>query len=216
MNSLRLWGKITGTEKDYYIAEGAYDKGEEEAERPEDFEAHGTGINKSYYWATNSPFGFWTILPDISPSDLNAAREIKVCFTGDLDRTIVTNPFFFKKESFFLRAQIARIQHSTTLVPAQVYRFVEESTKEIEENVPDEGPIPVPSTQEMAKAENWRHFPLSVLRNGRCTMTEPVLADGDERSPEDVLAEMEAADPSEPRLKPISQDAPVKGGLPAW
>lgn len=47
-------------------------------------------------------------------------------------------------------------------------------------------------------------------------MTEPVLADDDQRAPEDVLAEMEAADPSEPRLKPITDDVNVKGGLPAW
>lgn len=104
MQNLRLWGKIHGTEKDYYIVEGAYDKGEEEGERPADFEAHGTGINKNYYWATNSPLAEWVLLPDLEPKDLNAARGIKVCFSGNLDRVITTNPFFFKKEAFYLRA----------------------------------------------------------------------------------------------------------------
>lgn len=125
VQNLRLWGKIHGMHKDYFIVEGAHDGGEGEgAEPPADFEKHGeAGINKSSYWAANSPLDKWTLLPDLLPSDLNAAREIKVNFTGDLDHVIVTNPFFFKKEAFYLRAQIARIQHSTTLVPKQIYRF---------------------------------------------------------------------------------------------
>ena len=41
MQNLRLWGKINGSQRDYYIAESAYDKGEDEGEKPADFEAHG-------------------------------------------------------------------------------------------------------------------------------------------------------------------------------
>jgi hypothetical protein len=41
-------------------------------------------------------------------------------------------------------------------------------------------------------------------------------ADGDERDPEEIKKELEKADPSEPRLKPITDDAPVKGGAPSW
>jgi len=44
-----------------------------------------------------------------------------------------------------LRAQIARIALSTTLVPKGMFRMVEDSTTEIEENTPEDGPIPVPS-----------------------------------------------------------------------
>jgi hypothetical protein len=148
MGNLRLWGKVHGTERDYYVAEGAYEKPEDEnAEaRLPDFEPHGTGINKNFYWAANSPLHEWVLLPDLTPQDLNAAREVKVCFSGNLDRTITTNPFFFRKEAFYLRAQIARICHSTQLVPKQVWKLQEESTIEIEPNVPEEGPIPVPST----------------------------------------------------------------------
>jgi hypothetical protein len=83
---------------------------------------------------------------------------VKVNFSGDLNKVITTNPFFFKKESFYLRAQIARISHSTTLIPHQIYRFVEESTTEIEENVPDEGPLPIPSTKQMSDPSFWRHY----------------------------------------------------------
>jgi hypothetical protein len=44
-------------------------------------------------------------------------------FTGDLNRAIYTNPYFFGKEKHYLRAQIARISHSTTLCPKGQYRM---------------------------------------------------------------------------------------------
>ena len=95
---LKFFGKIRGTEQDYYIAEGEVegeDEGEEE-EKPADFEAKGSGVNKLTYWVSHQSFEKWTKLPDISPKDVDAARKIKVLFTGDLNRTIFTNPFFFK------------------------------------------------------------------------------------------------------------------------
>lgn len=72
-------------------------------------EPRGTGVNKYVYWATNSPLDAWVQLPDLQPKDIKAAREIKVNFSGDLERKIITNPFFFGKEKHYLRAQIARI-----------------------------------------------------------------------------------------------------------
>lgn len=75
---------------------------------------------------------------------------MKVHFTGNLESLLYTNPFFFEKEKYLLRAQISRIQHSTSLVPKGVYRLVEDTPREIEDNQPDEGPIPIPTTLEMA------------------------------------------------------------------
>ena len=102
---LRFFGKIRGTDNDYYIAEGEVGEGEDgEVERPPEFEAKGTGVNKFTYWVSHSSFGAWTKLPDLSPDDIKASRTIKVLFTGDLERTIYTNPFFFGKEKDYLRA----------------------------------------------------------------------------------------------------------------
>ena len=169
ISNLRLWGKILGTEKDYYIAEGQADAGEAGADQPLDMEERGKGVNTYVYYVANSPLGPWTALEDLTPQDLGAARTIKVQFTGDLEREIITNPFYFRKEKHFLRAQIARITMTTTLVPARVYRFQEESTTEIEENVPEEGPIPVPSTEEMENKENWLHYTRNILKCNRIT-----------------------------------------------
>lgn len=64
-----------------------------------------------------------------------------MCFSGDLEKKIITNPFFFKREKNFLRAQIARITFSTTLAPKGMFRTLEDNAKEIEDNNPAEGAI---------------------------------------------------------------------------
>ena len=56
---MRLWGKIKGTEKDYYIAEGtmeaaAAEEGEEQVQT-ENVEPRGVGVNKFAYWVCNTP-----------------------------------------------------------------------------------------------------------------------------------------------------------------
>ena len=101
---LRFWGKILGTEKDYYVVEGSAPAPEDGATRPEEFEARGSGVNTYGYWVASSPEGPWEALDDLEPSDLAASRTFKVAFTGDLDREIVTNPYYFKKERHYLRA----------------------------------------------------------------------------------------------------------------
>lgn len=146
---------------------------------------------------------------------MKAAKTIKVLFTGDLNRKIVTNPFYFKTEKEYLRSTIARISFSTTLVPKGVYRLVEDNPNDIEENVPDEGPIPVPTTSEMCKAQNWVHYTRNILKCNRVTHLEPVLDDPDADIDEEKK-KIEAKDPYEPRLKTISLDAKVKGGYAAW
>ena len=59
---MRLWGKIRGTNADYFIAEGTVDGGEDGEAGADggDNEARGTGVNKCVYWATNKPLGEWT------------------------------------------------------------------------------------------------------------------------------------------------------------
>jgi len=124
-SKLRFFGKIHGTGNDYYVAEGEVEGGDDEdgEEKPADFEPKGTGVNKYTYFVSHQSFAGWTKLPDLYPKDIVAARQIKVLFSGDLERTIFTNPFFFGKEKNYLRAQIARISHSTTLCPKGLWRL---------------------------------------------------------------------------------------------
>ena len=83
--SIKLWGKIKGTEQDYYVAEGSL-AADEGAEVPEGVEARGSGVNEFVYWVTNSSTGEWTQLPDLKPSDILNARSIKVNLSGHLDK----------------------------------------------------------------------------------------------------------------------------------
>ena len=85
---LRFWGKIKGTEKDYYVAEGALEAGEAEdgATDAEPSEPRGQGVNKYVYWVCNSPLEDWTQLPDLKPSNIITARNIKHVFSGDINR----------------------------------------------------------------------------------------------------------------------------------
>lgn len=104
---MRLWGKIKCTERDYYVAEGVVEAAEAEdggEAAGEPAEARGTGVNKYAYFVTNSPNQDWTLLPDLKPSDIINARGIKHTFSGDLNRDIFTNPYYFQKEKVLLRA----------------------------------------------------------------------------------------------------------------
>ena len=64
---MRLWGKIKGTERDYYVAEGIVDSAPAEdgaedggaAAVTEASEPRGTGVNKFCYLVCNSPNGTW-------------------------------------------------------------------------------------------------------------------------------------------------------------
>lgn len=114
---------------------------------------------------TNNPFTKWEKLPELSTLHIGVARQIKVLFSGDLERDIICNPFFFGKEKHLLRAQIARIAQSTTLVPKGSYKLNEESDRDIDEYVPEEdSKIPaLPSTKNAAKLDAWVHFNASIL-----------------------------------------------------
>lgn len=82
---MRFWGKITGTQQDYYVAEGTADAGEI-AEPVDDQEKRGEGVNMYGYWVTNAPeSGNWTLLPDLLAEDINTARSTKCQFTGNLE-----------------------------------------------------------------------------------------------------------------------------------
>lgn len=219
-SQLRLWGKIIGTERDYYVAEGVVEGGGEEegAEPVEGMEPRGTGVNKYAYWACNGPLGAWTMLPDLQPKDLINAKAIKVSFTGDLSRKIYTNPFYFETEKTYLRAQIARISFSTTLAPKKLYRLQEENDREIEDNVgEEEEALQPPTTQDMGWIDSWVHHTPSILKQGRLVHKEGQPLEGEEDvEPEELLAREIKKDPWEPRLKPISKDAHTRGGTPAW
>lgn len=94
----------------------------------------------------------WIQLPDTTPQHLNAARLIKHVCTGHLNASIDSNPPFPGKERHFLRAQIARITHATTIIPKGLLELDEETGKE---KYAEE--FTVPGTEELKSLEIWGH-----------------------------------------------------------
>ena len=65
-STLSFFGKIYGTQKDYWIAQGKLDLSEEKVTNPYQ-EARGKGVNTYVYWVTDSLFADWIQLPDAEP-----------------------------------------------------------------------------------------------------------------------------------------------------
>lgn len=182
LESLRLWGKILGTDGDYYVAEGILQSpavaGPAPAspwvlpDTPEyDVEPRGQGPNTYAYWVCqNGPTSGWTRLPAARASQVKAARKIQRLMTGNLDADVQSTPFFPGQERHLLRAQIARITATCTLAPTGWY----------EEDVDDENPKPpksikmvddplaaFPSQEELEKQDAWVHASPFLLPSGR-------------------------------------------------
>ena len=100
----------------------------------------------------------------MNPKDITNARGIKYCISGDINKKLFTNPFYFETEKVYLRAQIARISQSTTLVPKGLFKFVEESDRDLEPNVPEEGELVKPTVKEMKNIDMWLHYLPSILK----------------------------------------------------
>ena len=236
--SLRFFGKIFGTVSDYYVIEAVGDAGDDEneeeapgedAEPDPRLEGKGTGVNELSYYVACDSLSDWKRLPDLSYKDLIAARQVKVLFSGNLERPIFTNPFFFGKEKHYLRAQLSRIIHSTTLLPVGVMKLEEdEGAERLFNVVPNEGeedkPFVMPTTSQMSEAKMWVHAKPNILINGRTVHIPPEdpgdLPEGEEFDPEEAKRQMEQADPYEPLLKKITDDCAVTTGgkakCPAW
>lgn len=82
----RFFGKILGTQKDYFVIEAKADAPGDDSAPGAD--AAGAGVNALAFYVAHSPAGPWVRLPDIGAHLVVAARAIKRCFTGNLDAPI--------------------------------------------------------------------------------------------------------------------------------
>ena len=72
----------------------------------------------------------------------------------------------------------------------------------------------MPAVTEMSNLSNWVHHPKSILKCNRVGLVEMEAPEGED--PEEFAKKRALEDPQEKRLKPISDDAKVKGNAPAW
>lgn len=204
---IRLWGKILGTDADYYIAEASKaETGELGEGDPEDMEPPGVGANKNTYFVTNDLTEDWYKLPNITPSQIVQSRRIKKLMTGKVSSKVITHPPFHGTEEVLLRCQIARIAADTTLMFKDRWKregvFGEEDAGEPALNEED---FKVPSVSQLMTPEGWQHLEPHILQNGRTTHRDP--PEEDEENPEQnkVRKKMLDEQESDPVRDPIRQ-----------
>eukprot|EP01112_Ceratiomyxa_fruticulosa_P018342 TRINITY_DN5842_c0_g1_i1.p1 TRINITY_DN5842_c0_g1~~TRINITY_DN5842_c0_g1_i1.p1 ORF type:complete len:551 (-),score=159.63 TRINITY_DN5842_c0_g1_i1:322-1821(-) len=183
LKSVRLFGKILGTKRDYYVCEAQYKDGEGELDEQEEAEnvnaakkeasipsEEFVGTNKHTYWVCNKPGDEWVKLPNVTPAQISTARKISKFFTGDLDANVISYPPFPGKEASLLRAQLARITAATSISPKGFYGFEEEDDVQDDSNLiladPEYQSL---STQLLLEPSNWVHHAEHILPQGRCT-----------------------------------------------
>ncbi|KRX05140.1 hypothetical protein PPERSA_06774 [Pseudocohnilembus persalinus] len=213
---VRLWGKILCSGKDYWVAEGLAENADDD-NVPDEVEKKGQpGVNLKNYWVTTDLMGEWTELPYVTPQQIIVSRQIKYVFTGDLNRKVITNPHFEGLEQHLLKCQIVRISHTTSIIPAGLYKVNEDEPRELD-NVQEElgEDFKYPEFEQLAKLNGWVHYSQGILNEGRQTHSYKGVPEGDDNE-EELKKQYEQKDPFEPRLKPLSQDQPPKGYNSAW
>lgn len=180
---MRFWGKLLGTNGDYYVVEAKMNAWPEEAPEVEEKqalalasasgaekkaeerkEAWGTGANEFAYFVASSPGGKWTRLPMVLPEQIIIARTTRRFLTGDLKQPVLGFPRFPWGEASYVRAQIARISAATIISPRGFYALddeVEEETLVEEEEFKGVHPL------DLLQSENWTHHRAFLLRQGR-------------------------------------------------
>lgn len=185
----RFWGKVMGTECDYYIAEAEYNEGErphasqeeEEKNEPEEGEQkedkprivpkeEDSGPNQYSYFVCTQLGGPWKLLPDITPAQIQGSRCIRQMFSGSEKGPIAAPEGRFQGGEYeLLRCFISRVTHTCTLAPVGLYSLEEEP----EEGARVENVTPITMAEEpeykpLNGLKSFVHRVPCILDQGRC------------------------------------------------
>lgn len=206
--TIKFFGKIYGTQKDYWVAQGTLGFSEEGITSPNQ-EARGQGINANVYWVADNLLQDWIQLPDALPEQVQAACAIKHVFTGNLNGKIDSCPPFPGKERHLLRVQLARITHATELSPKGVFEIDAET-----EQVKLAEEAPALRVEDLKSLEAWAHQHPNILKVGRCSHAAPAGMADEEK--EELMAKLAEDDKVEERFRALQEDTPMPGLETAW
>ena len=102
LSGLRFWGRVLGSEADYYVIQGRKEEvvGDEVSGGDE---KEGEGVNYYSFWVSSSLLqANWLELPPVTRSQLNTARRIKLMFTGNPLRAVASHPPFDGQEQHYV------------------------------------------------------------------------------------------------------------------
>jgi len=243
LKSVRLFGVVFGTQRDYLVCEGQYgeeyaepeeepapenEEGEEEEDGPKPpppvpAEPVGQGANKYVYYVAeqygNGCFDKWVKLPKLRPECVMAARRIKKMFSGNLEAPISSYPPFPGVEKDYLRAQIGRIAAGATACVKGMFIKDEEdeegkAVKLNEPNWEENYPGFVPlAPVDLASRVNWIHHP--EYPSILSKMGRCVEPEREEVDEEEA-AKLPPQEQGAPLLTSVSADTCVSGDVPAW
>ena len=187
----RFFGKLLGTNGDYYVFETTLTEPGPEIEVAEGevpVEVSGTGANTYTYWACSYLGGQFTKLPDCTPNTIKASRQIKRYLTGDLNAPVSAYPPFPGTEKDFLRALVGRIASATVVCPAGYFAVGEEdgALARAEDFVPAE-------SAEMMDQSTWSHRYPHIKEQGRCEWFAFPVAEPEEGVEPELEIEPEAS-----------------------
>jgi len=167
--SLRLWGKFLGRHGVYFVAEGS--GGEVKGEEDEEAEQAEEKANKFNYWVCSFPGDSWTLLPQIRPSTVVVARQIRRFLTGRLDASVQGYPAFPGTEKDFVRAQIALINQECAIAPKSYFTFEEGGDVELNEE------FAMPAAADLMGDDSWEQYGSAFSAIGR---VDPVISEDEE------------------------------------
>ncbi|CAF1668018.1 unnamed protein product, partial [Adineta ricciae] len=163
IQKLRFWGKIFGTQNDYYIVEADFHFFDEIDSNDAEFityqnmfsaeeetnmitnktippELAGEGVNEKIIYVSTGIDQPFVQLPLVTPEQIELSRRIQRFFTGDLEATVLSPSGFPGVEKHLLRAQIQRVSAGTQIAPKDYFResVRDESEEEEEEESSNE------------------------------------------------------------------------------
>lgn len=233
---VRFVGKIFGTRGDYYVISSRRHVNEGETvykeintmprptrrklEVPVQAEPGFVGVNRLSFWVTSHPASTWTLLPDVTPQQICAGRQIKRLFSGDLNAAVISSPPFNWNEAVYLRVQLSRIVSGTYISPLGALEEPEDDAEEEEEEDDDEDagakkpkeakyrPLTVSAkgfaaeedsdVTQWAKLDQWVHSEAHIYENGRQTkVPEKPEEEEDEESGEQQQQQMDEEEEEE-------------------
>ncbi|MCQ2819820.1 MAG: hypothetical protein MJ252_21355 [archaeon] len=223
--SIKFFGKIMGSEKDYYIAEGVdMESSNTEINYDNDMEKiKEEGVNRNIFFVTNDLSEKWVELPVVKPKQIIQSRNIRYTFTGDLNRQVLSNPTFNGQEKHLLRCMIARIYHGAKVVPNCFWPYsVEEAEtpfKDLKrgEGGDDEKPK-VYTNSQIINLNTWIHYPPGILKCGRVSHFIDEPPEGVD--PDEYTKKIKENDPFDKRIKFLNEDKLIKAkycsGIVPW
>lgn len=216
--SVRFFGKIFGTQSDYFIVEAKMtpptEKEAEDAVTKK--EVNKEGANEFTYLVTNSLEGKWETLPDVLPEQIITARAMRRYMTGNIRAPVLGYPRFPWPEGCYLRAQIARIAAATVVSPKGLFTMEEpeeEGDPEIMKEDPEFEPV---GPEELNNSEGWCHSRAHILKQGRCKRWEPPEEEEEEEAEPAEDEEEEEEEEPIPMLNGLDADEGSKAVPELW